>query len=87
MSEANVAFTLNGDKIVIQCKKEEKMKEICERYSRKININMNLLVFIYDGNQLNLELNFNEQATLLDKNNNEMNVLVYKKEEEFICPN
>ena len=79
-------FTLNGDKIVIQCKKEGKMKDVCERYSRKININMNLLVFLYGGNQLNLELNFNEQATLLDKNNNEMNVLVYIKEEEFICP-
>ncbi len=46
MSEANVVFNFNGQNIKIQCKKEEKMKDICERYVFKIQKNLNTLLFI-----------------------------------------
>ena len=50
-------------------------------------INMNSLLFLYGGNQLNSELSFNEQANSLDKTNNEMKVLVYKNvNNDYICP-
>ena len=63
------------------------MKDICQRYSNKINININSLIFLYGGNQLNFNLNFNEQANIIDKEKNEMKVLVYKNENnEYICP-
>ena len=87
MSEANTIFNFEGREVIIQCSKNEKMKDICQRYANKINININSLIFLYGGNQLNFNLNFNEQANIIDKEKNEMKVLVYKNENnEYICP-
>ena len=49
MSEANVVFTFMGNDIVIQCMKEQKIKDICKKYSSKIERHINTLVFIYNG--------------------------------------
>ena len=81
MSEANVDFNLNGIKLTIQCKKEDKMKDICKNYSNKINKSMNSLLFIYEGNEVNFDLSFKDQANILDRNNLKMKVLVKKKED------
>ena len=87
MSEANVKFIFEGRDMMIQCKKEEKMREICQRYSIKLGINQNLLIFLYGGNQINSELSFESQANIIDKGKKEMNVLVIRNEnDEFICP-
>jgi len=56
------------------------MKEICYKFSSKINININSLYFIYNGNQINENLTFKEQANSLDNNRNQMNILVFKHE-------
>ena len=86
--EVNVVFTLDGCDVTIQCSEEEKMKDICQKYSTKVQKNMNSLIFLYGGNQLNLELSFKEQANSMDQNIKEMKVLVYKREnDEFLCPN
>ena len=48
---------------------------------------INSLIFLYGGNQINMELKFKEQANLMDINRKEMKVLVYKKEnDDFTCP-
>ena len=47
MSEATAIFTLDCIDIKIQCKKEEKMKDICQRFADKIEKNMNSYVYIY----------------------------------------
>ena len=87
MSEANIVFTFMGNNKILQSSKNEKMSDVCERYSLQIEKNINALVFIYDGNQLNLELSFEEQANSIDKNNGKMNILVYENQkDEFICP-
>ena len=87
MSEANVKFIFEGREMMIQCKKEEKMREICQRYSIKLGINKNLLIFLYGGIQINSELSFESQANIIDKGKKEMNVLVIKNEnDELICP-
>ena len=87
MSEANVIFTLEGQNLTIQCSKTDKMREICQRFAIKAEKNINSLLFLYGGNQLNLDLTFDEQATSLDKTNNEMKVLAYGKESDgFSCP-
>ncbi len=84
---ASVIFTYEGLPLKVQCLKEDKMKDICNKYISKININMNSLYFLYGGNQINLELTFKEQANSIDKERNEMNILVFKKEEEGLkCP-
>ena len=88
MSELKVIFNFKQNILIIQCSPEDKMRDICQRYSNKIGIHMNLLMFLYGGNQLNSELKFKEQANSFDKSNKEMNVLVIKNDlDSFTCPN
>jgi hypothetical protein len=88
MSEAKIIFNFEGRDLTIQCSPEDKIKDICQKYATKINNNINSLLFLYGGNQMNMELKFKEQASSMDINNKEMNVLVYKNEndDDFICP-
>ena len=87
MSEAKVVFTLKDVELSIQCSTWDKMKDICQKYATKIGTNINSLIFLYGGNQLNFNLNFKDQANILDKISKEMHVLVYKNENHvFICP-
>ena len=83
MSEAKIIFDLEGIKITIHCSQEDKVKDICQKYATKIDSNISSLLFLYGGNQINMELKFKEQANSMDINNNEMNVLVFKKENAF----
>ena len=78
MSEANVVFTLDGVNLTIQCTTEDKMKDICKKYSTKININMDSLFFLYRGNKVNFDKSFKEQANIIDMNVHEMKILVNK---------
>ena len=87
MSQANAIFTLDGSNYIIQCSKEDKMRDICQKYAIKMNINMNSLIFLYGGSQINFELRFKDQVNLIDKEKNIISILVYRKEiDEFICP-
>ena len=78
MSNAIVIFTFEGINIKIQCSTDDLMKDICQKYANKIGRNINSLVFLYGGSNLNFQLSFKEQANIIDKERNEMNVLVYK---------
>ena len=73
-----VIFAFEGHNTKIPCSKEDKMKDICQKFANKINRNLNSLTFIYGGNIINFQLSFKEQANLIDKQRNEMTVLVYK---------
>ena len=85
MIGANVIFTLDGVPISIQCNENDVMKDICQKYANKIQKNINSLVFLYGGNQLNFNLKFKD--VIIDKESKEIKVLVYSNEiDEFICP-
>ena len=85
MSGPNVIFTLDGVNLSIQCNENDVMKDICQKYANKVKRNINTLVFLYGGNQLNFNLKFKDIIT--DKKSYEMKVLVYSNEtDEFICP-
>ena len=87
MDKANAIFSYDSNKVTIQCSKEDKMKDICQKYANKIQINLNSLIFLYGGDKINFALSFNEQATLIDRNDGLMKILVYKNESnEYICP-
>jgi len=87
MSQAFASFTLDGCEIIIQCSKEDKMKDICQKYATKVKVNINSLIFLYGGNQIKFELRFKEQANSIDNNNNRMSILVYKSDnDELTCP-
>ena len=77
---AESIFTYEGRIIKIQCYKNQKMKEICESLCIKINEDINSLIFLGEGIQLNLEKAFTEITK-----ENKISILVYKKDIE-ICP-
>ena len=95
---ATVIFLLNGFPTRIQCLINEKMRDIINRFNDKLKINMNKAQYLYGGNQINLELTFYQQASNIDKQRKEMNILVYINEsiisnnqsiiksKEIICP-
>ena len=87
MSEGKIIFTLDCVNSAIQCLSNDKMGDICQKFATKVNKDINSLIFLYEGNKVNFELKFKEQANLLDRNKNEMKILVYNnKNDEFICP-
>ena len=68
-----VEFNYKGNKTIIQCRKDEKMKDIFN----KINLDINTIFFLYSGNaNINGELSFEELANENDKIRNKMNIIV-----------
>ena len=87
MSKAKTIFIFNGANLTIQCTTNDKMRDICQNFSTKINKDLNSFIFLYGGNLVNLELSFNSQERKIDRENKEMRILVYNNEDEiFICP-
>ena len=85
---SKVIFLFEGKEVIIQCKKDDKMKDICQRYAKEIDRNINSLMFLYEGKRINFNLNFNEQVNIIDKEKKEMKILVYKNEDnKNICLN
>ena len=62
---ASVCFSYNGEETIILCNIQEKMIDIINRYRLKSQINDNKMQFLYDGNLINLNLTFFEQANQL----------------------
>ena len=73
-----VVFIYDGQSITIQCNMNQKMREICTKLSKKINMNLNSLIFLYGGMKLNLENKLNE-ITKEDK----ITILAFKDENEI----
>ena len=82
---AEVVFDYNGNKVTIQCQKNEKMKDIFQRFTNKINIKSNQIFYIYAGNNIvNYELTFKEIVNDEDKKRNKMIIVVYDANNNFI---
>ena len=80
---AEAIFNLEGINTTIQCDENEKMGEIIKTFLIKINDSQNNnLVYLYNGQIINKELTFKEQANELDKNRKKMDILVTKIEAE-----
>ena len=81
MSEAE--FIYNGVPTIIQCKPDEKMKLICQKFKDKAKIDQNNIFYSYDGKVgLNEELTFEQTLNAEDKKRNKMSVLVFESEFE-----
>jgi len=100
---SKVKFSFNGVNTTIQCNSDTKMKDICLKYVDKTQINKKDIYFTYSGlsgPDFNEELTFYEMANQIDKENNEMNILVteinndddennknnFIKSKSIICP-
>ena len=57
---AEAIFNYNGVNTVIQCNLEEKMKDIMNKFSNKIQKDLNSLNFIYDADKLKEDLKFKD---------------------------
>ena len=96
---AEVIFNYEGNNIKIQCNINEKMKDIISKFLIKINKkDTNItLYYLYNGNTINKELIFNDQANENDKNRKKMNIIVTNNDrnkneimevisKDIICP-
>ena len=96
---AEAIFNYNGINTIIQCKENERVKNICDKFCMKLQKDINKLIFIYGGELLKLELDFNQVVNQIDKDKNKINILVYdtnstvinedkkiKKSKDIICP-
>ena len=57
----NVVFNYKDNKITIQCNSNDKMINICKKFSTKIDADVNSKIYIYNGNLLNLDLTYGQQ--------------------------
>ena len=80
---AEVIFNYEGINSTIQCNEDDKMKDIIKKFLIKIQNEEDNLFYIYNGNKINYELTFNEQANDLDKNRKKMNILVNKNKDDI----
>lgn len=64
---AKVIFRFKDNETIIDCCKEDKIKDICRKYVSKLNIDISNLQFIYDGKLLDDELTFEQKANEKNK--------------------
>ena len=77
---ATVDFYFEGRNITIQCNKNDKMKQIFQRFLSKNSLSPNSVIFIYDGNNItNIESTFEKLLNIDDRNRNKMTILVSKE--------
>ena len=97
MSEVKINFEHKGSKISLQGKREDRMKEIIEKLKMKIDIEIDKIYLLYNGQKINVEMKIEDIMNNADKNKNEMNIIVYdinntiineniKQSEDIICP-
>ena len=82
-----VLFTYNDQDYYIQCKNDEKMGNIISKILNKLEKNNNDIIFLYNGIKVNEELTFDGCANEIDRDNNQMCLIIIKKEHEIINNN
>ena len=87
MANPTVTFNLEQIEITVQCLKTETMRTIIQRFRTKVQQSADSYMYLYSGGRVNMDLTFEQQANHLDRENNQMKILVYKTESNGIkCP-
>ena len=93
-----VSFSYKGSGTIIQCQENKKMRDIYNKFGNKVEQDINKLYFMYNGDIIDMELNYKDIINEVDKKRNKINILVeeYKKEDineknkiiskDIICP-
>jgi len=87
MSSIEVIFEFNCQKYIIQSEKNEKMRNIVEKFITKAEANLNTINILYNGNIVNLEKTFDELSNNQDKERGKMNILIMNNYECIINQN
>ena len=70
---AEIAFLYNGKTTIIQANLNDIFRDICKKFVTKTELDLEGLLFLYNGNQLNLDLQVNQ----IKINSKKINILVY----------
>ena len=81
---AEVIFNYEGANTSIQCEIYSKMENVIKKFLSKIEEKEDNYYYLYNGNSINKELTFDEQANEIDKNRKKMNIIVYNIKEKII---
>ena len=73
---SKVIFDYNQKIFEIECNEKEKMKDICQRFANKINLNLSNLYFKYPVKIVDLELAYKKVISSADSKNKCFTVLV-----------
>lgn len=73
---AKVEFIYNGNVTSILCSENESMQEICERFATKAQTNINNLIFLYSGNNINLKNTLSKIINNIDKERKVISIIV-----------
>ena len=85
---SNALFIYDGKETIIQCLKTDKMDNIIEKFNLKVELNKEKkYYYIYNGDKINTELKYEEIINKLDKERNEMKILVIEEDKKIINEN
>ena len=81
---AQVEFQHNETNTLIQCHKDDKIEDICNKYLIESKINSNEIEFFYNGKKLvEKNLTFDQLANPVDKTRKKMNIIIMGKNLSF----
>ena len=75
-----VEFQYKGDITTIPAEDAQKFTEICSKFTKKVNVEINTLNFIYSGKVVNLDLTLNQTINRIDKERKLMTILIFDVE-------
>ena len=73
---SQVEFNYKGIITTLLCSEKDKMEEICKNFAIKSSIDFKKLCFLYLGNQIDLQLTFEETINKEDKEKKSISILV-----------
>jgi len=68
-----IEFIYNGQSLIMQSNLEDNLNDICQLFANKIKKDLKLMIFLYKGNQLNINIKIKE----LKSNSEKIKILVY----------
>ena len=92
MSKCQIRFQYCQQDVIIQCNRNELMRDIISRYGTKSRLPISEFYFLYDGNKINPDVTLaqvnnieKEILILVNKKENERNGSIMKKSEFIKC--
>ena len=77
-----VIFSYQGQRYLIQCKQNDTLKEIIQKFLTKSSLEKEKIYLLYSGESLKEELTFEQAINSTDKASNKMNILVGSIDDE-----
>ena len=72
-----ITFNYNSSNIIINCNSNDTFEKVTQSLSKEIELDINKVQFLYNGNNISNNLTIEELANQPDKERKEMNILVF----------